>query len=146
MESTVKRWRCDTCSEWVTADEGYVSWDTNDKHAAYGFQIFHRKKCDVKSFPRSIALADFMGDNGFARATALMSLGPIALCQIPPDEKRQRIADLDEYCDFLRRLFLANYEEARDFFPTPKVQEQHSDSSESRPYFQDHLKKIASKS
>lgn len=144
MESSVKRWRCDTCHQWLTADQGYVAWDTNDKYAAYGFRIIHRQKCDDRSYMRSVALADYMGPDGFARATSIMSLGPIALTQIPPDERRARIADMDEYCDFLRRLFLPNYEEAREFFSSKKVQEKYYDSSESRPYFQDYLKLISS--
>jgi hypothetical protein len=144
MESTVKRWRCDVCGEWVTPDQGYVLWDYAGDHRRTGFQIVHRKKCDDHSRTASSALIDFLGPDGFARTTALMATGPIMRNQSPGAEfKEHRIADDEEFVDFMRRLYVPNYEEARDLFNGHEVLQDMYGSNETRPYMQDILENLA---
>lgn len=145
MESKVTRWRCDVCGEWISPAQGYVLWNLDVKHARHGFQIVHQKKCDKKNAIASAALGDFLGPDGFARCTALMTVGPIMRNQSPDSEFRQRIADSDEFADFMRRLYVPNYEEARPMFNDPAVLDEMHGSSESRPYFQDQLQYVAKK-
>jgi hypothetical protein len=148
MESTVKRWRCDVCGEWVTSEQGYVVWNYVNDHMRTGFQIIHRGRegCDDHSKPASSALVDFLGPDGFARTTALMVVGPIMRNQSPNAEFiEHRIADAEEFVDFMRRLYVPNYEEARNKFNAHEVLEDYQSSNETRPYMQDALKYIASK-
>lgn len=145
MESKVKRWRCDVCSGWVTAEQGYVLWEYIDDHRRKGFQIVHRGRngCDNHSKPASSALVDFLGPDGFARATALMDVGPIMRNQSGSAEFHDRIADLAEFTDFMRRLYIPGYEEARDRFNDPDVLDELQGCNETRPYMQDVLQRIA---
>jgi hypothetical protein len=143
MESTVKRWRCDVCGEWVTPEEGYVLWGHKD-HMNVGFQIIHQKRCDRNDKPASCSLKDFMGPDGLTRALALMSVGPIILNNHPDSEFAQKV-NTDEFADFLRRLFVPNYEEARPNFDKHEVLDDWHDAGETRPYMQDALIRIAKK-
>lgn len=145
MESTVTRWRCDVCGEWVTREQGYVVWGYDKPHGRTGFQIIHQKKCDDNSKPASAALGDFLGPDGFARTTALMTVGPIMRNLSPDSEFTERIADSDEFADFMRRLYIPNYEEARDKFNNHEVLEDLQGSNETRPYMQDILADLALK-
>lgn len=145
MESIVKRWRCDVCGNWLIASEGYVLWDY-DMHRRTGFQIVHRGRngCDDHSRTASSALVDFLGPDGFARATALMAVGPIMRNSSPGAEfKEHRIANDEEFVDFLRRLYVPGYEEAREKFTLPEVLEDWAGANEARPYMQDALARIA---
>lgn len=86
-----------------------------------------------------------MGPDGFAKTTALMTVGPIMRNQSPETEFRPRIVDMDEFADFMRRLYVHYYEEARAKFKDADVLEQLHGYSESAPYLQANLKQIASK-
>lgn len=146
MESTVKRWRCDVCGEWVTPADGYVVWGYVGDHLRTGFQIIHRgrKGCDDHSKPASSALGDFLGPDGFTRTIALMATGPIMRNQSPDAEfKESRIADNEEFADFMRRLYVPNYEEGRDLFNDHDTLEDLQGCNETRPYMQDILKRLA---
>lgn len=146
MESSVKRWRCDVCGGWVTPEQGYVVWGYVHEHLRGGFQIVHRGRqgCDDRSKPASAALVDFLGPDGFARTTALMATGPVMRNQSPGSEfNEHRIADYEEFADFMRRLYVPNYEEAREHFNDPEVLEDLYGCNETRPYLQDLLERLA---
>ena len=121
------------------AEKGYVVWGRDEAGAATGFQIVHMSKCDDKSKHKSNALRDFLGANGLAKLTAMMSYGSLANTHRGEGPK---LADLDEFTDFLRRVQIPFYEEARPYFSTDAVMEHFHGSSQTRPYMQDALQTI----
>lgn len=133
------KWRCDRCGDLIeSAQKAYVTWSTLSAGAG-DFTIIHQGKCDDGRKHSSAALEDFLGADGLARLTAMMSYGPLR-----GGEHKPSIADMDEFTDFIRRVQLPHYEEARPYFGAEDVRSDLSDSNEVRPYRQDILQRIAS--
>lgn len=141
-------WKCDKCGEkTVTADNGYVIWDgTVEKER--DFRIIHKAVCDDRRFTSSLPLSDFLGPLGVAKLTSFLSLG-IFINQTWSEERLQansaiRIADMDQFMDFFRRVQLPYYEEARPILraPSEEVAEMLCDSSEVAPYIPHNLKSL----
>lgn len=135
------RWKCDTCGQWIEgADKGYVVWGDKDG-AATGFRVIHNGKCDDGALGKSAALGDFLGTDGLAKLTSLMSYGIARRRQEQP-----KIHDMDQFTDFFRRMQLPLYEEARDYLKSPEGREEYSDASEVLPYLQRSLERDATRS
>lgn len=141
MNNPLEHWYCDVCGNVIEkASDGYVIWRTNDDHKSFDFKIIHQGKCDLKSYTSSAALEDFLGINGLVRLTSFLSLGPLkqALGQATHND----IINTDEFIDFVRRVQIPYYEEARRKFAMHDVLEWHSDSNEVAPYFPGALQEI----
>ena len=135
------RWRCDRCGEWIEdASKGYVIWGSHGDTKP-DFEIIHQGKCDNDAKPRSQPLNDFLGSDGLARLTSMLSYGIVRDCEPPGD--LHRVHDLDQFVDFMRRVQLPNYEEARSYLLSAEAKEELSSASESYPYLQKHLKDAA---
>lgn len=130
------RWKCDHCGQPIeSADDGYVVWE-DDGSGDAGFEIVHQGQCDKSGKGSSSALRDFLGSNGLARLTSHLSYG------ILKDGAGQpKIADMDGFIDFFRRVQLPYYEEARSGLLSEK--EAWYDATEVRPYMQDVLQRLA---
>ena len=129
-------WKCDKCGEAVSAEEGYVIWDGSGSPS--DFHIIHQGRCDNKSLAYSQALQEFLGADGLAHLTSMISYGPAHLGRGKPESP-----EADSYIDFFRRVQLPFYEEARAAFNDAEVRANYDDSSESRPYMQDVLQRLA---
>jgi hypothetical protein len=139
MEPTpLTQWKCDKCGETVTAANGYVIW--NGTGSPSNFKIIHQGRCDDKSVPYSQPLKDFLGPNGLAHITSMMSYGPVSAGQGVP-----KTPHADDYIDFLRRVQLPFYEEARAAFADRDVREDLSDANQTYPYLQEVMKRLASR-
>ncbi|MDT3678901.1 MAG: hypothetical protein ROZ64_08705 [Burkholderiaceae bacterium] len=138
MDAPLTRWYCDTCEEQIEkAEDGYVVWKNPDSHGPHSFKIIHQRRCDPKRHHFSQALADFLGPDGLAHATTLLSVGTVM--------KRRGIkssapGDVDAWVDFVRRLQLPYYEEARRCFKDPEYRDDMSDANEVLSYLERSLK------
>lgn len=134
----VNEWICDTCAECVDVAGGAVAWkEQGGKVVEY--RIYHNKhECDPKSqgFRAWHHMKEFVGVNGVAYMTALLSNGPIMGGGPTP-------VDQDAWVDVFRRIHIPYYEEARLHFSDDDVREYFSDSNEVYPYTQRGLKRIA---
>lgn len=141
MLAPLKQWYCDNCGELINSpEEGYVLWDYSSNIGHSNFKIIHVSKCDNNTKNSSGALTDFLGERGIIFFTSMLSIGSV---KINLGESGQpRIKNMDKFVDFMRRLQLPYYEEARKFFNRDSVLEFLSDSNEQYPYFPDTLKKI----
>jgi hypothetical protein len=124
-----------------------VIWDGSGEKER-DFRIIHKSVCDDRRFSSSLPLTDFLGSLGVAKLTAFLSPG-IFINQRSSEERSEaddgnRIADLDQFMDFFRRVQLPYYEEARLILraPTEEVEEHLSGSSEVAPYTPDNLKSL----
>jgi len=138
------QWTCDLCHKSIkSAAEGYVVWkDPAGLHNAHDIMIIHQAKCDPGSgagYASSYPLTEFLGTDGLTTLLSWLSVGPI----YGPSEITPTVRDLDEFVDFVRRVQIPYYEEARPHFGEEKVQHALGDASESYPYHPDVLKRIA---
>jgi hypothetical protein len=131
-------WTCDVCHEQIeSVKEGYVVWSTDDHLLKRGFIILHKGKCDPRGLTQSQALGDFLGPDGLATLTSFLSYG-----NINPEGLGNRIADMDEFIDFFRRVQLPWYEQAREHFSSEAVHRDYDGANEVQPYLQRDLRQI----
>lgn len=145
MSDHQARWRCDVCGEDIKdPDDGYVIWKSNDQHKGHDFKIIHTGRCDKSShlYSMSSALTDFLGERGLTVLLSMLSLGPI---KAKLGQTGCQIADLDEFVDFMRRVQVPFYEEARSHFNDPSLLEDYSDANEVAPYLPEELKCISAR-
>ena len=117
MNKPLTTWYCDVCGDTTDVQHGYVVWKNGDGKAR-DFKIVHKVQCDRdRSYSRSAALEDFLGEVGLSQLLSFLSLGSL--------KKRLRqgphcdISDFDEFTDFFRRTQTPYYEEARRHFGNP---------------------------
>lgn len=140
MDAPLTHWYCDTCGKQiVSAKDGYVIWKDTGSEGPRSYRIIHHGRCDRRGeYNSSAALVDFLGADGFATATALISVGTVI---------RNRgvgsvaSGDVDDWVDFVRRVQLPYYEEARRCFNNPEYREEMSDANEVAPYLEENLKR-----
>jgi hypothetical protein len=142
MSKLTGPWRCDRCGRPISSPaEGYAIWKQDEGMKEYGFKIVHESTCGLPDHACSLPLDAFVGDDGLSYLLSFLSAGPVM--DVPG---RSIVADLDEFVDFVRRMQLPHYEQARPRFRTDEVREAFGYSSESFPYRQRQLKRIASRS
>ena len=136
----LKRWRCDGCGKWIeSADKGYVRWLTGSGGAG-DFKVVHQGDCDDGEAPYAMALPEFLGPDGLARLTALLSPGPLKR-----GVSAAHAVNLDQWVDLVRRLQLPFYEEARERLHQSSTAKEHAGWDESAPYLRAHLQSLAEK-
>lgn len=139
MSEPLSQWYCDVCGELIDrAEDGYVLWKTDGDLLGFDFKIIHKVRCDRGGYPCSNALDQFLGFDGLTYLMGFLSVGPIKAAQ-----SQSRVRDLDEFVDFVRRVQIPWYEEARRRFDDEEVQLDYQDGTESAPYRQDALRGIA---
>ena len=144
MLKPLEQWYCDVCGEVIEKPEdGYVLWGhtKGEIHLETGFKIIHQSRCDNDRLPNSSHLPDFLGQDGLNKLLGqFLSIGPIQAHLSGPSGPR--VADIDEFVDFFRRLQVPYYEQARCYFHDPEFLEQYHDTNEIQAYFPEVLKKI----
>lgn len=134
-------WVCDTCDQPIEeAATGYVVW-RNDDQGCHDFNIIHKITCnDRDRFSQSAALAEFLGPRGLSYCLSFLSLGPVlARTQ---NVSHTRAADMDEFVDFVRRVQLPHYEQARRLYKDRAVLDQLRDANEIFPYLPGTMKTL----
>lgn len=143
MDKPLTVWYCDVCNKPVDLKKGYVVWKSDlPSLKDHSFRIIHQKDCDIdrRNYSSSAALEDFVGIDGLAYVTTFLSLGPIKTKLNQGNFTKAK--DMDELADFIRRVQLPYYEEARRHFNNPDLIEHYSDNNEYGPYTQESLKRI----
>jgi hypothetical protein len=143
MSQPLTYWYCDVCGEKIeNVVGGYVIWKSGGLKA-HGFKIIHQGKCDTNEYPSSAALSDFLGHAGLAYLFSKLSLGPVMLNN--GQSSHCQIEDFDEFVDFMRRVQVPHYEEARRHFNNRNLLEDLSDANEVYPYLPEQLESISNK-
>lgn len=152
MLKPLRQFYCDTCGELIEDPEhGYVEWDhTNDDdtHRDFGWRIVHHKLHSPRSgtqgcylnLPASVALNRFLGPEGQARILAFFDIGE----HLNTSGTRIRITDqhMREFIEFVRRVSLPYYEEARRYWRKAEKDGFFDGANEHWPYTPDHLKRL----
>lgn len=159
----LQTWTCDTCGEAVTGTpaDGLVVWrdrwpDNPIEYLQqdppptalpemYDFRIVHNngngtRSCDPgadQGFISNLPLERFLGADGLTMMLSWLSVGPIK------GGGGSRISDTDQLVDFIRRVQIPYYEQARMHLDAPETRDMLGDANEYRPYMTDVLRDIA---
>lgn len=137
----LKQWICDVCDEEIDQPtEGYVIWKYDDKRRMCDIKIIHQGRCDQPQHPASMSLDRFLGIDGLNYLLAMIDIGPIK--HRLGENSGQNFSDNEEFVDFIRRVQIPYYEEARRYFNEPTVLHLHEDGNELSPYLPESLQRI----
>ena len=111
----LKQWICDACGEVIDKPkDGWLEWYTEKNTSlATGFRIVHHKEsCTYNDqtleqqnlSPCDLGLADVLGSGGLGNLLFMLELSEIGA---------DKLADVKELLEIIRRLHLSYYEEAR---------------------------------
>lgn len=115
---------CDTCGDVIdTIDAGYVVWavDRDKRLTVHSFRIVHQdrddlpgsRRCDDdRKYPSSLPLKDWLGAHGVIEALQFIDVGRYH----DREYLGHRVRDLREWTEFMRRLHVPYYEEARRYW------------------------------
>ncbi len=150
----LQAWLCDSCGELVTseANNGIVVWRTNETEEGpqdFDFKLIHKtiesdpepRRCDpgaVQGYISNLDLKQFLGADGLAMLLGWLSIGPLKGGGSAP-----RVANMDEFVDFVRRVQTPYYEEARSRFDDEGTHHWLGDANEYHPYLPETLHRIA---
>ena len=137
-----KIWICDVCQQPITSVErGYVIWKSGyDGGNEHSFKIIHQTDCDLDDHDCSSALREFLGLDGLNLLLSHLSSGPVR--KHLGRTSRAPIPDLDEFVDFIRRVQIPYYDQARRRFSHPKFLEDFYEAGELTPYRPEMLRRI----
>lgn len=145
MLKPLKQWICDFCEIIINSPEdGWVEWLHGKEifNSCFGFKIVHNygssslgkggcfhyrdEKCSSDA-----PLIRFIGEKGYVYLLSFLDLDPYVI----PEYKGPCVKDIREFIEFMRRLTIPYYEEARLYF-----KKLHADDISI--YHQEELKKI----
>ena len=123
--NSLQEFICDTCGEKINSiEDGYVEFMKDAASQELNeFHIVHNKPSsplegDGKCFQhenepgrRDLPLSHFFGQDSLNRIYSFLDAGVF----IYPNNDGPRIGNIREYVDFMRRLTIPNYEEARQY-------------------------------
>jgi len=141
ISAPLTQWTCDSCGRVVTdAADGYVVW-----HSRYGkvddLRIVHRATCNEHQHVSGAELKRFLGPEGLSYVISLICAGPVRAAA--GHCSTHAPADLEAFGDFVRRVQVPYYEEARSKFGMPAIRQKFAQASQFVPYRVDSLKSIA---
>lgn len=111
MDAPLTTWYCDFCGQPVIKENGYVIWNSDEAKLYYDFKIIHHEICDNKSLPNSQPLSFFLGNDGLLNLLGFFSCGSL-------ENDSNIIKNMHEYIDFICRVQVPYYEQARRYFKT----------------------------
>lgn len=146
MLEPLREFICDSCGRPITdTDNGWVEWESfydkdRQKVVSRNFRICHHEiKCQkLARHPNcsDLPLSEFLGEMAIVQTTSMLDIGPYHNKDYPGPEPD----DLREFTDFLRRLTLPYYEEARQWWHQAMHDGYFGDSNEILIYLPKNLK------
>ena len=138
----LSQWKCDACGQIIERPEmGWVEWLAGPTHGtkAHAFRIVHNSsRCQYPSMGRvhDIHLVHLLGPDGLATLLELVSPGGRTA------NREDGVANLDEWCELVRRLHVPHYEEARHYWAYAEADNVFSGLAEHSQYSQATLLEI----
>jgi hypothetical protein len=147
MLEPLKQFVCDKCGQIIEKPEdGWVEWlhpedPATGKRKNQGFKIVHHSKASpLSDGTRNVRcyhydnnplrsdnhLEYFLGENGLSMLYAMVDPGP----HFSDGDDVPEVVDFREYMEFLRRLTIPYYEEARIYWSDAKLDGFFSDGNE----------------
>lgn len=143
----LKQWICDTCGQIIVKPEdGYVQFNRDINGQYDDFIIVHhattsplrgtnRKNC--YKYDSDCDLESFLGHHGLVEVLSFIDAGPYHL----PDFSL-RVSNIRKWADFVKRLQLPYYEQARMFWNRASSDGYFGDSNEIYIYTPGNLKRM----
>lgn len=149
MLKPLEQFFCDKCGEIIEKPEdGRVEWmREGDQRECWGIKIIHNQfatpnKTDENGCShyevqgRELPLTDFTGKNQIPELLKFLDLGSIH----EPDYKGIRVRDVREFVEFMRRLTIEYYEEARKYWGKAESNGYFDGANEISVYLSDNLR------
>lgn len=142
----LKQWYCDTCGKIIEKPEdGYVQFHYNEDHVYDDFIIVHhapesplrKHGRDCYKYHSDCELKSFLGTHGLVEVLALLDPGPYHTPKF-----KERVINVRKWADFVRRLQLPYFEEARIYWERASADGYFGDSNEIYIYVPDKLKSM----
>ncbi|HET7000504.1 MAG TPA: hypothetical protein VFI33_04320 [Puia sp.] len=124
MLKPLEQFYCDTCDMLIEkVDDGAVEWKDKSeapegRHLSGSFRICHNtktKNCyqpERTGYNNNSALSKFLGEEGYIQLLDFIDRGS----RIDKNYSGTRISDMREYVEFVKRLTIPHYEEARHYW------------------------------
>lgn len=145
----LKQWICDVCGEIIESPkDGYVQFNRNKDGQYDDFIIVHHKTKSPRKhsangcykYSCDTDLTDFIGERGIIEALSLMDPGKYHMPTFKPF-----VSDIRKWLDFIRRLQIPHYEEARLYWDKAKCDGFIADANEIMIYTPRFLKSMIEK-
>lgn len=134
----LRQWICDDCGELIEKPEnGHVTWQEDENYRTYDIKIVHKGRCVKPGYYDHLPLDSFLGNDGLSRILSMLDYGPIR--HGLADSARPDTSNLRELVDFVRRVQIPHYEEARQYFGLTEVQYMDHDVEPYYSYLPDSL-------
>lgn len=154
MLKPLQQWICDTCNQIIQSpNDGCIEWLSDDNCIQYGFKIIHNATCSPKYPPSSCyqyidiphqadaPLEYFVGPKGVAYLLSFLDVGPYH----DPNFSGPWVKDVREFIEFMRRLTLPFYEEARLYWHNALEEGYFGDANEISVYLPETLESLIAK-
>lgn len=145
MDRPLTKWYCDRCDKVIEGIvKGYAVWKSDEipgKQMTFehSFRIVHHVTCNTdRSYPSSVALKELTGADGLSNLLSKLSPGPF---QIRAGIGLFTQVNMDQYIDFIRRIHVPYYEQARRYFDSDLI-EGTSEENALHPYMVEKLREI----
>jgi hypothetical protein len=148
----LEQWICDACGNVIeNPNDGWLEWLEDENHKAYGFRIVHHlsasplkgsKSDGCYAYGREPGRSDnhlghFLGVDGLAALLLFLDVG-----QMDPNDTGPHVRSAGELAELFRRLMMAHYEEARQYWESAVGDGQFDSGNELSPYTQLTLRSI----
>lgn len=153
MNKTLHEFTCDKCGQLIKdPSDGWVEWEKSHVGklpTCYGFKIVHHETHSPLETQngcyhyqsKGLPLADFLGLDHMHQILSFLDNGPIHT----PAYSGPNVSDLREYTEFVRRLTIPYYEEARKYWSQAKSDGYFHGQNEIKLYQPENLKGIIDK-
>lgn len=156
MLEPLQKYICDYCGEIINStEEGYVEWlserdEKTGRSKYHGFKIVHHRPDSPNKDEggcyhythepgrQDVHLRHFTGEAKMAHILSLIDVGPYH----DPGFRGPRVRDVREYIDFVRRLTIPYFEEARRYWHRAVEDGYFSDANEVWIYIPDNLREL----
>lgn len=149
MLKPLETFYCDTCGTLISElSHGFVEWNVTEGEEPldFGWRIAHLmphspKNSTVgchKGLAKSAPLKDFVGPDSQAQLLTFLDIGE----HIKGSELRSSVRDLREFVEFVRRISIPFYEEARIYWDEAIEDNAFEGLDEIGPYTQNTLKAL----
>lgn len=141
----LQQFKCDACGHIIERPEvGWVEWLAGPTHStkAHGFRIVHNSsRCQYPSTRQvhDIHLVHLLGPDGLAALLVMLAPGGNT------GNREEGVASLNEWGEFVRRLHIPHYEEARQYWADAEADGFFAGPARHAPYSQATLLDILSR-
>lgn len=149
-----RQWICDTCGQLIAKpEEGYLQWKEDGQGRMSAYVIVHHIMASPRTTDKDLRGEAALGRGCYAYDGPDSSIDQITMVDMlswihvgpvldPTGKSKTRVADHVAWAETFRRLFLPDYEEARQFFGKAAANGDYDGANEVSPFLPEKLKQV----